>query len=81
MKMAAKVEEKRKHDFYAKQEHHEQLREEHLQAQDRDRELQARQQELMEQRRLMVLAQTRRDEERRMESLRQVCEDWWGWRW
>jgi len=40
MKMAAKVEEKRKHDFFAKQEHHEQLREEHLQAQDRDRELQ-----------------------------------------
>jgi len=75
MKMAAKVEEKRKQDFFAKQEHHEQLREDHLGAQERDRELQARQHELMEQRRLMVLAQTRRDEERRMESLRQAFVD------
>ena len=69
MKMAQKIEDKRKDDFYAKQEHHEQLRREHLGAQARDRELQARQTELMEQRRLMVLAQTRRDEERRKEDL------------
>ena len=72
MKMAAKVEEKRKHDFFAKQHHHEKLREEHLRAQERDRELQARQHELMEQRRLMVLAQTRRDEaEKRNRNLRE----------
>jgi len=69
MKMAQKIEEKRKEDFYAKQEHHEKLRAEHLDAQARDRELHRRQQELLEQRRLMVLAQTRRDEERRKEEL------------
>lgn len=58
-----------------KQRHHEQLREEHLAAQERDRELQARQQQLMEQRRLLVLAQTRRDDERRKEALRQAFVD------
>jgi hypothetical protein len=68
MKMAAKIEEKRKKEFYEKQKHHEQLRAEHLQAQERDRELQARQQQLMEQRRLLVLAQTRRDEERKKQA-------------
>ena len=35
MKMAQKIEDKRKSDFYAKQAHHDQLREEHLQAQAR----------------------------------------------
>lgn len=75
MKMAAKIEEKRKVDFFAKQEHHEQLRSEHTAAMERDRLLAARQQDLMEQRRLMVLAQTRRDEERRREALRQSFAD------
>jgi len=75
MAMAAKIEEQRKLDFYAKQAHHEQLRAEHEQAQERDRELAAKQQDLMEQRRLMVLAQTRRDEERRREELRQSFAD------
>ena len=75
MKMAAKIEEKRKEDFYAKQEHHEQLRAEHAAAMERDRQLAARQQDLMEQRRLMVLAQTRRDDERRREALRQSFAD------
>ena len=46
-----------------------------MEAQARDRDLQARQQDLMEQRRLMVLAQTRRDEERRKEQLRQSFQD------
>jgi len=71
MKMAARAEEKRKQDYHEKHAAHEALREEHLQSQARDRELQARQQELMEQRRLMVLAQTRRDEERHKEQMRQ----------
>ena len=54
MAMAAKIEEQRKLDFYAKQAHHEELRAEHAVAQERDRELAARQLDLMEQRRLMV---------------------------
>jgi len=69
MKMAVKIEQKRKDDFIAKTQHHEELRAEFLEAQDRDREMQRKQNELMEQRRLMVLAQTRREEEKRKEHL------------
>eukprot|EP00620_Florenciella_sp_RCC1587_P018944 CAMPEP_0182573454 /NCGR_PEP_ID=MMETSP1324-20130603/20224_1 /TAXON_ID=236786 /ORGANISM="Florenciella sp., Strain RCC1587" /LENGTH=611 /DNA_ID=CAMNT_0024788569 /DNA_START=90 /DNA_END=1925 /DNA_ORIENTATION=- len=75
MKMAKKIEKKRKTDFFAKQDHHENLRREHLEQQAQDRELQARQNDLMEQRRLMVVAQARRDEERRKEELQERFEE------
>ena len=55
--------------------HHESLRKEHLEQQSQDRELQARQNDLMEQRRLMVVAQARRDEERHKEDLQERFEE------
>ena len=61
MKQAQKVEETRKNTFFEKQAHHEKLRQQHLDMQDRERALQARQNMLQEQRREMVVAQARHE--------------------
>lgn len=69
MQQAAKVEHQRKEHFFTKQAHHEALRSEHLELVERERALHAHQNDLQEQRRVMVLAQTRREEEQRKEDL------------
>lgn len=69
MKQAEKVEETRKQTFFEKQAHHEKLRQQHLDMQARERDLQARQNMLQEQRREMVVAQARGEEEKRKDEL------------
>jgi len=63
--MAKEVEEKRKEDFYAKQDHHELLRAVALEEKEQQRILHYRNQAILEEKRKMVLRQTRNEEEDR----------------
>jgi len=57
------VEQKRKEDFYVKQEHHDELRKIAQEERDEAQRLFLEQQELMEQRRVLILRKFREDEE------------------
>ena len=57
------MEEKRKEDFYQKQEHHDELRKMAQAERDEAQRLFLQQQELMEQRRVLILKQFKEDED------------------
>lgn len=57
------MEEKRKEDFYTKQAHHEQIRQQSLEKQREEKELYLKEQELIEKKRKLILKQTREEEE------------------
>lgn len=67
MNIAKMIEEKKKEDFLAKQDHFERIRQEHLRKQEEERQLKAQEQELQEQRRQMILLEQRRLDEQKAE--------------
>jgi hypothetical protein len=67
MNIAKLIEDKKKEDFLAKQEHFELIRQEHLRKQEEERQLKAQELELQEQRRQMILLEQRRLDEQKAE--------------
>lgn len=74
MEMAKLVEQKRKDNFLAKQDHHERIRQEKMLREEEERRLRSQEVELQEQRRQLILLQQRKAEEQKAELMLQKFE-------